>query len=337
MQITNDVPQEVKEYSSFRPQEFGYIESASFTDDKIEYATQASEGVHIKMSDGGSNICKAFISPYNYNHIEQCLYVCLPLGTKKKLQSLSSKRERFEVMVQFEVKHSYFDRLHHGVVNLPSYIISCLIPDNSLFSNLDITFKPQRPNKKFMNLDNDKQAKALKMITSVSSHANNGSCSPPVILYGPFGSGKTLILARAAYEIMMNGIEEDADSYIRILICAHHPQSVNSFIDFFSKFEEGTLPFDIFHVSQYLRNLPSHKSFYYKTLDELYESAADFEDVIIVTSYSTSLNLYDNLKGYFTHVFLDEAAQVREPEAIIPLALATRDAKIVLAGDDKQV
>uniref|UniRef100_A0A1X7TK55 Protein kinase domain-containing protein n=3 Tax=Amphimedon queenslandica TaxID=400682 RepID=A0A1X7TK55_AMPQE len=30
-------------------------------------------------------------------------------------------------------------------------------------------------------------------------------------------------------------------------------------------------------------------------------------------------------------------AQVREPEAITPLALATRDAKIVLAGDDKQV
>ena len=235
-------------------------------------------------------------------------------------------------MVQFEVKHSYFDHLHHGVVNLSLYVISCLIPDKSLFSDLEMTFEPQQPKYKFMKLDNDKQAKALKMITSVSSHSKLRSCPPPVILYGPFGSGKTLILARAAYEIMMNGFEED--SYIRILICAHHRQSVSSFIDFFAQFEKDALPFDVFHVSQY----PSYpKSSYYKTIGQIYKSAADFEDVIIVTSYSTSLNLYDIFNGYFTHVFLDEAAQVREPEAIIPLALATRDAKIVLAGDDKQV
>ena len=339
MYITDDVPDEVKEYEVF-PREYGYIVDDSFTDEKIEYATQASEGVHISRASHSSYICKAFMSQYNYTHVEQRLYVSLPLGTKKKLRS-SSQEGCFDVTVSFEVKHSYFDRLQHAVVKLPQYVIGCLLPDEESFRNLEMTFKPQWSEYYFMKLDNDNQAKALKMITSVSSHTDIRSCPPPVILYGPFGSGKTLILARAAYEIMMNGVATGG-SYIRILICAHHAQSVNSFIvNYFARCEK--LPFDVFLVSRYLGN-PYHtsrNSSYYKTIDELHESDVNFKNVIIVTSYSTSLNLCDIFNipdyGYFTHVFLDEAAQVREPEAIIPLALATRDAKIVLAGDDKQV
>ena len=341
MYITDDVPDEVKEYEVF-PREYGYIVDDSFTDDKIEYATQASEGVHISRAShrSSSYICKAFMSQYNYTHVEQRLYVSLPLGTKNKLQS-SSKRECFDVIVSFEVKHSYFDHLQHAVINLPPYVMSCLLPDDESFSNLEMRFKPQWSEYYFMKLDNDNQAKALKMITSVSSHTDIRSCPPPVILYGPFGSGKTLILARAAYEIMMNGVATGG-SYIRILICAHHAQSVNSFIvNYFARCEK--LPFDVFLVSRYLGNPypTSRNSPYYKTIDELHESDVNFKNVIVVTSYGTSLNLYDIFNvpdyGYFTHLFLDEAAQVREPEAIIPLALATRDAKIVLAGDDKQV
>ena len=334
MFITDDVPIEVKEYESSPLREYGYIKDDSFTDEKIEYATQASEVVHI--SSASSYVCKAFMSQYNYTHVEQCLYVSLPLGTKNKLQS-SSEEECFDVMVNFEVKHSYFDRLQHAVVKLPPYVISCLLPDEESISNLEMKFKPpQWLEYHFMKLDDDKQAKALKMITSVSLHTDNRSCPPPVILYGPFGSGKTRILARAAYEIMTNRIETRI-LYIRILICAHHPQSVNSFIvNYFARC--GNLPFDVFLVGN---PHTSRNSSYHKTLDELHKSVVNLKNVIIVTSYSTSLNLYDIFNvpdyGYFTHVFLDEAAQVREPEAIIPLALATRDAKIVLAGDDKQV
>ena len=341
MFITDDVPIEVKEYESSPLREYGYIKDDSFTDEKIEYATQASEGVHI-ISRASSYVCKAFMSQYNYTHVEQCLYVSLPPGTKNKLQSSSEEEKCFDVTVNFEVKHSYFDHLQHAVVNLPPYVISCLLPDEESFSNLEMKFKPpQWLEYHFMKLDDDKQAKALNMITSVSSHTDIRSCPPPVILYGPFGSGKTRILARAAYEIMMNG-NKIGDLYIRILICAHHLQSVNSFIDdYFAKCKN--LPFDVFLVSQYSRNSyhTSRNLPYYKTLNELHESAVNFKNVIIVASYGTSLKLYEIFNyrdhGYFTHVFLDEAAQVREPEAITPLALATRKAKIVLAGDDKQV
>ncbi len=41
--------------------------------------------------------------------------------------------------------------------------------------------------------------------------------------------------------------------------------------------------------------------------------------------------------GFFTHILLDEGAQAREPEAVAPLSLATKDTKIVIAGDPQQV
>ena len=43
------------------------------------------------------------------------------------------------------------------------------------------------------------------------------------------------------------------------------------------------------------------------------------------------------LLGFFTHVLLDEAAQAMECETIMPLALATKNTRIVLAGDHMQV
>lgn len=42
-------------------------------------------------------------------------------------------------------------------------------------------------------------------------------------------------------------------------------------------------------------------------------------------------------KGLFTHILLDEAAQAMECETIMPLALASKGTRIVLAGDHMQV
>lgn len=43
------------------------------------------------------------------------------------------------------------------------------------------------------------------------------------------------------------------------------------------------------------------------------------------------------LVGFFTHILLDEAAQAMECETIMPLALATKHTRVVLAGDHMQV
>lgn len=86
----------------------------------------------------------------------------------------------------------------------------------------------------------------------------------------------------------------------------------------------------------YLRIFFSSFDYYYNT--ELFSTIS----YIVVTVYFIiSLVLliccYLCLTGFFTHILLDEAAQAMECETIMPLALANKNTRIVLAGDHMQV
>lgn len=59
--------------------------------------------------------------------------------------------------------------------------------------------------------------------------------------------------------------------------------------------------------------------------------------VVVTLNISMELSQLDLPKGYFTHIFLDEAAQAIECEAIMPLSLANENTRIVLAGDHMQM
>ena len=43
------------------------------------------------------------------------------------------------------------------------------------------------------------------------------------------------------------------------------------------------------------------------------------------------------ISGFFTHIFLDEAAQALECEMLIPLSLVGPNTRVILAGDHMQV
>ena len=60
---------------------------------------------------------------------------------------------------------------------------------------------------------------------------------------------------------------------------------------------------------------------------------------VVVTTLATSKHLLElQLNyGFFTHILIDEAAQALEPEALIPLALAGPNTKVVFTGDHMQV
>lgn len=59
--------------------------------------------------------------------------------------------------------------------------------------------------------------------------------------------------------------------------------------------------------------------------------------VVVTLSISMYLSTMGLPKGHFTHILLDEAAQAMECEAIMPLALADQNTRIVLAGDHMQL
>ena len=59
---------------------------------------------------------------------------------------------------------------------------------------------------------------------------------------------------------------------------------------------------------------------------------------IVVTTLSMSAHLVQlGLQGKFSHIFLDEAGQALECEAITPLALAVPSTCVILSGDHKQI
>ena len=101
--ITDDVPDEVKEYEVIQTTRIWL--HCKCIHSLMKKLSMQLKLVKVFTSAGlshSSNICKAFMSPYNYNHmLSNASMSRLPLGTKKKLRSSSSKRECFDVTVQF--------------------------------------------------------------------------------------------------------------------------------------------------------------------------------------------------------------------------------------------
>ena len=61
---------------------------------------------------------------------------------------------------------------------------------------------------------------------------------------------------------------------------------------------------------------------------------------VIITTLSSAHILWKychNNSVAFTHILIDEAAQALEPECLVPIVMAHRTTKIVLAGDHLQV
>ena len=275
--------------------------------------------------------------------MEKKMYVSFSDDEMEKFHSafeLDSKNSCL-VDVEFEVKHGFFDTLHKSIINLPHYMILKLIPKLQDFQTISMTRISDECKHECLQLNDGCQLAALTTIVSSSSRV-------PVLVSGPFGCGKTRILARAAYEFVESGLK--SHKVTRILICAHHPASIQTYItDYFSnicvsdrnwkqkvkvlKIARGKSRFDR-KSHEYFCNI---STFHRAVFNGQYQNE---KCLIIVTTYMTSMQLYYILKrpgGFFTHILLDEAAQVREPEAVAPLCLAVYDSKIVVAGDSKQV
>jgi helicase MOV-10 len=66
-------------------------------------------------------------------------------------------------------------------------------------------------------------------------------------------------------------------------------------------------------------------------------NAMDYRVIVTTLTTADLLTKLDVSHGFFTHILIDEAAQAWETEALIPLALAGPNTKIVFTGDHMQV
>lgn len=291
--------------------------------DVLAYAKQASEGSLIILNEGTQinteHVRAAIPSDLNPNSI----VFGLNRSEAQKLPGQISTTTQLYIHpnsleVKFEVKHLYFDGLRQALSKLPDAGIWKMVPQVCDFANTSIEkFMPSKPPYPELNLDSY-QRRALFTILN---------CSPgaPVLVTGPFGTGKTRLLVRAAYEILQ--IPGN-----RVLMCAHHQNSVDTFIDYFGKVSWRKKVVRIVLSNDYiLKNKPKYPQFF-KARSEI-QNVNKYD--LVATTLGTSHRL--NSDHEFTYILIDEGAQTREPETISPLCFATEQTKVIIAGDHLQV
>ena len=235
---------------------------------------------------------------------------------------------REPVYVHFEINHKYFSGLHKAVNYLNNHAISKLFPSTQgmiqATTGKALSQREKAAIREF-TLDEEYQMNALQRMISSDPRV-------PFLVLGPFGTGKTHILAAAASALL-------CDPNSHILICTYQHQCANSIYTLLYNKYRGEI----------VRLVPNQEiaSFIRCGQDgvELI-SEIELDDIqrkrVIVTTFLTATNLkqheFDSHKQiYFSHILIDEGAQAREPESLGALAVVKPETKIVIVGDHKQV
>ena len=293
--------------------------------DEIEYVCQAAQGV--KLIASGREICSADILE-NCDHVEDKLHIGLSMTNFCRLQrSALNIVERSKVCVNFVLKHTYFDSLNNSVKRLSKNMIERLMLTEPCRVQLDKSSEHQSIDQ-YKELCSPDQFEALKMITLTSS------ISEPVVIIGPSGTGKSRTLALASHYFFRRPSQKS-----RILVCTHQRTSADTFLLTFLDLKcqlpetTGGMP-EIFLVRNYgyhNRKLDS----YHRESRSVIQHLDRKRHYLLVTTSLTAPHL--SQCGFFTHIMIDEGAQMREPEAIAPLCMANNKTKIIIAGDPQQV
>ena len=322
---------------------YGLLHGVNLNGNVVSHIKQASsETENVRLHYPSGVIVKAeVVNGYHLWKNESLIIAFTNSELSKVIKEMEKLQEHegdfSDVAISFVLKRWYFDRLHKALENLSSATINRLIPAcASDFTNSDDKPNLSQPANllnSIIKLDEGSfnlQMEALKLIMGCQAG------KAPVLVIGSFGTGKTRLLARAAYQILRNNPSN------RVLICTHHQHCADTFItSYFLKMKN--CGWNVHAV----RLVPSKLQYRMPPdCQNFYEDVRDFnfnkrDHRLIVTTFSTSFNLlhrdHNVQKGCFSHILLDEGAQAREPESIIPLCLADNNTKIIIAGDHKQV
>ncbi|XP_070570216.1 3'-5' exoribonuclease HELZ2-like [Ptychodera flava] len=247
--------------------------------------------------------------------------------------------QKIEVEIQFRINRLPFCRQHYAIDAIISHQLNVIFPQ--FHPKPEVT---QRKLKKIKGLDmNRHQLLAARLVIERTPGISN-----PLIIYGPFGTGKTFTIAMSIQQL----VKERPDA--RILVCTMS----NSAADLYITQYLDKMISDGYTLVRLLRIYARHRRV--QTIPpvvakycQLQEVTGGYQEVrmpttddvnqikdysVVVTTLSNSMILKRiGLEGHFTHIFIDEAGQALETEAIIPLTLAGENTKIILAGDHRQM
>ncbi|KAJ6581930.1 P-loop containing nucleoside triphosphate hydrolase protein [Mycena capillaripes] len=161
--------------------------------------------------------------------------------------------------------------------------------------------------------------------------------SPPFVVFGPPGTGKTVTIVETIRQLLLR------DSEACILACAPS----NSAADLIARnlMSLGTTQlFRLNSLSRKYENLPKDLVKFSAVNDNstfVFPVVEDLRKYRVIVSTCLSGGVPANLglkRGHFSHIFCDEAGQATEPEIMVAVkSIADESTNIVLAGDNKQL
>ena len=243
--------------------------------------------------------------------------------------------EYFRITFEFSEDLIHLAKCHAAVEYFEhSKLYYLLFPSNQTYYPSTKSFTCKSPLKEMSKELNPQQVSAMEAILLSESVL-------PVIIAGPFGTGKTFLLSQAAEYLVRHSQEPF------VLVCALNNSAADVYLDNFHKIIPSDCDYKILRLSYKGRMVATvprhlHKYFLFDSPNNerfCYPSESDVKKYrIIITTIGMAQELLKlNLTGHFTHIFIDEAAQVTIPEVTMAFSLASNTTKVVLAGDHMQV
>ena len=287
----------------------------------MDYASYHKGEVTISLAGGQQYSAQILGTPdYDRNAL------VLPIPPQSTLFQLCSPPDRlvydFKASAHFEIDHQKYLRLHKG--------IDCVVDENlrKLIPTCPGSYRSTYPQLKFNKLDERKHLLDRRYQLKALNRMLSSNPSIPYLLLGPFGTGKTYLLAAAVAKLI-----EARGNQVRVLVCTHSKRGADGLYK--------DLQAKIKHISRYAARVVG-----YSESSQLRKAAVIHPDeiapdfIVLVTTFGVALNLVDLVENgslIFSHIFIDEGAQCPEPEVLGALVLATTETRITIVGDNKQV
>ena len=296
----------------------GYLQKLSYT--AIDYAAYNRAEVRIAFK-GRSQLYTTHVQD-TPDYIKEALVLrAIPDNVKKTRPSL---QHEYKVSVHFDIDHHHYKHQHKAIEDTNESTLDKIFPINvqqSRSGGAEMALLYTTESNVF-KLDKEYQFEALKKILS---------CNPgaPYLLLGPFGTGKTYLLAATVEKLV-----KKRGSYTKVLVCTHRNRGADGIyktLHFGGKMRrEAARLVGGVEAADRLR-LPPGTNIVIPCQEAMQYS-------VLVTTFGVAGNLLEWVsQGHFSHILIDEGAQCPESEALGALVLADKDTKVIIVGDNKQV
>lgn len=230
------------------------------------------------------------------------------------------------VNVEFEIGRLTYVRMHTALDKVDENLLQLLFPERNISYPTNQTYVPVNNIYNPLIRKNEQQVIAIENIIK-RSFGRNGNRAP-YIVFGPPGTGKTVTIIEAIRQIFRR------TGNSKVLICAPTNAACDNIaeklVDYFTT--EELLRY--ISVERQFENM-SDRVKQYTNKGKVFVN--DFKKYKIIICTLIKIGSF-TAKYEATNVFIDEAGQALEPEALVAISgILSKNGVLVLSGDPKQL